>query len=167
MDLDGEQTPSNTPAFVAIGCVFFALVATCLLWALLAQVPHHHHSGNGAAIGALKAISNAQILYREGDKDGDGTLQYSSNLRALTNTGPSGTEDLIDEVLASGTKQGYVFAITSASEFGFTVNADPLEPGETGDRYFGANMKGEIYYSKTGPVRWNQDGSSPDPQLGR
>jgi len=167
MDLDGEQTPSNSPAFVAIACLFLALIVVGGLCVVIASVPGHHHNNDVRAIGALKAISNAQILYREGDKDGDGTLQYCPSLGYLVNTGPSGNEDLIDKVLASGTKQGYVFYITSASQFGFTVNADPVEPGETGDRYFGANMKGEIYYSKTSPVRWNADLSSPDPQLGR
>ncbi len=114
----------------------------------------------------MKAISNAQVLYREGDKDGDGTLNYAPSLAALTNTGTSGDEDLIDEVLASGTKQGYVFAITSVSQTGWTVNANPAEPGVTGDRYFGANMEGQIFFSSEGPIRWNQDGTSPDPLLG-
>jgi hypothetical protein len=123
--------------------------------------------GGSTPVHGLRAIQVAQSLYREGDKEGDGTQQFAPSLRALTNTGPSGQEDLIDEVLASGRKQGYVFAITSASRFGYTVNADPIRPGVTGDRHFGANMRGELFYSTTGPVRWNPDGTSPDSQLGR
>ena len=121
----------------------------------------------GAAIGALKAVGNAQTLYREGDKDGDGTLSYAPTLVQLTNTGTRGDEDLIDEVLGAGTKQGYVFAITSSSQFGWTANANPYIPGTTGDRYFGANMTGLIYFHTERPVLFNPDGSSDDPVIGQ
>lgn len=164
MDLDAEQTPSNAPAFLGIVAIAIVVIFGGGLCLALWSVPRHRHDHSVSALGALKTISSAQMLYREGDKDGDGTLQYAADLRALTNTGISGDEDLIDEVLASGTKQGYVFSITSASEFGFTANASPQEDGL---RHFGINMRGEMHYSTRGPVIWNSDGSSPDPQVGR
>lgn len=148
---------------------FCALLGTlfCVLSPALMGTSLHERANEAAAIGALKAIGNAQTLYREGDKNGNSTLDYAPNLERLTNTGFTRQEDLIDEVLASGTKQGYVFAITSSSEFGWTATANPRVPGTTGDRYFGTNMEGEIFYNDERPVRFAADGSSEDEVLGR
>ena len=147
----------------------FALLGLLLCVLTPYLIPHgrHGHGNEAAAIGGLKAITMAQTLFREGDKDMDGTLSYSPTLVQLTNTGSSKQEDLIDEVLAGGTKQGYVFAITSSSEFGWTANANPAIPGTTGDRYFGANMSGLIFFNSERPVQFSPDGSSDDPVLGR
>lgn len=138
-----------------------AVTGLCLLPDLASQRPY---ANEAAAIGGLKAIANAQTLYREGDKDGDGTLAYAPSLEALVNTGPD-REDLIDEVLAGGTKQGYTFSIASASSLVWTATANPTVPGTTGDRYFGGNMAGMIFFSTERPVRFNSDGSSDDPTL--
>lgn len=128
---------------------------------------HRCRGSNGpAAIGSLRTIANAQTLYREGDKDGDGTPNFAPNLQALTNTGPLHDDDLIDEVLGTGTKRGYVFTLR-AEGLVWTANADPAIPRVTGERYFGGNMAGQIFFSTEGPVRFNPDGSSPDTQLGR
>jgi hypothetical protein len=97
-----------------------------------------------AAIGALKAISSAQSLFREGDKDRNNILDYASGLEDL------GKCNLIDAILASGTKQGYRFAVTSgakAPEFTWMAVASPLQPGKTGNRHFAVNHTGVIYTS--------------------
>lgn len=49
--------------------------------------------------------------------------------------------DLIDSVFAAGTKSGYSFTYTPAAAVGgviysYTVNADPIVVGTTGQRYF-------------------------------
>ena len=142
-----ESRPSRSP-LQWVGA--FALFATllCVVSPLFVDLLVHPRRGRGneaAAIGGLKAV---------------GTLVQ------LTNTGTRGDEDLIDEVLGAGTKQGYVFAITSSSQFGWTANANPYIPGTTGDRYFGANMTGLIYFHTERPVLFNPDGSSDDPVLG-
>lgn len=155
------ERPSSKAACVALTLM---LVGGALVVGYALNQTRRYSS---APIGGLKAIHNAQILYREGDKDGDGTRNYAPSLQALINTGTTGEEDLIDEVLASGTKQGYVYAITSVSQSGWTANANPGEPGVTGDRYSGVNMNGQVFFSLKGPVRWNPDGTSPDPELGR
>ena len=127
--------------------------------------PPRHES---RAIGSLKAIANAQTLFREGDKDCNEVLDYAERLADLTNTGSTGTEDLIDEVLAAGTKSGYVFRVYRLDpEFVWVATASPAEPGVTGNRYFGINMSGQLFDSLTGPVRFYPDGSSPDHELGQ
>jgi len=144
-----------------------ALIAATCLWVLPNFLSGTRCTNDAAAIGALCAIRNAQTLYREGDKDGDGVRTYAASLSRLANTGPSGREDLIDEVLAGGVKQGYSFELASSSAGSWTATASPTAPGVTGTLYFGANMAGQIFYSETGPVRFNADASSPDTLLGR
>mgnify|MGYP001326400944 CR=1 FL=1 len=104
-------------------------------------------NGNEAgAIGSLKAISTAQRLFREGDKEGDGSYDYGS-LSELSTAG------LIDGYLGAGTKQGYNFvtqASTSSQQFVFWATADPAAQGSSGDKNFATNQAGVIYYTTTG-----------------
>ena len=127
-------------------------------------------NGNeAAAIGSLKAIISAQTLYREGDRDADDTLQFAPSLVALTNTGAS-SDDLIDEALASGTRAGYAFTLTvpaaPGDRFIWTCIADPTVPGTTGDRYFGSNMAGLIFFNAVVAVSFATDGTSTSPVIG-
>lgn len=97
-----------------------------------------------AAIGGLRAISNAQTLYREGDKDRNRKLDYSPDMKSL------GDCNLIDKVLAGGKKQGYRYKLCRGKgeleSFLWMVIASPIEPGVTGRRYFAANFTGVIWY---------------------
>jgi hypothetical protein len=99
--------------------------------------------GETKAIGTLKTIAMAESIFREGDKDGNGALDYAS-LAQL------GQAQLIDAELASGTKDGYVFeaaASTSTSEFLWFATARPLRPGWSGERYFETNHAAVIFYT--------------------
>lgn len=113
-----------------------------------------------AAIGSLKAIANAQTLYREADKDGNGRLEYAPDLASLARYG------LVSPELADGEDQGYRFAVRrhasqpNLDQFVWSASAEPLEPGESGEVYFGANMAGLIFFSRELPVSFNEDGSS-------
>jgi len=97
-----------------------------------------------AAVGGLRAICNAQTLFREGDKDEDNTLQYAASLQQLVNT-PKG-EDLIDEVLAGGTKQGYRYTLGRPDPQHFWVKAAPI-PGSGHIRYFYTDQSNTLYFS--------------------
>ena len=107
---------------------------------------HPRKGGNeSAAIGALKAICNAQVLFREGDKDRDGTLQYAASLQQLVNTASG--EDLIDEVLAGGTKQGYRFSMGRPDPQQYWVKAEPV-PGSGHERYFYVDQSHTLCFSR-------------------
>ncbi|HBP22495.1 MAG TPA: hypothetical protein DEA08_32540 [Planctomycetes bacterium] len=113
-------------------------------------------NGNeAAAIGALRAISSAQALFREGDKDNDGTLQYAGDLAAL------GKTNLIDSVLASGKKNGYRFKVVRAKgdtgQFCWMATASPIEPGVTGERHFATNHSGVTWYRTDKPFEFDLD----------
>jgi prepilin-type N-terminal cleavage/methylation domain-containing protein len=132
-----------------------AIVAAIAIPSLLAA----RRSGNeAAALGALKTIASAQSMYREGDKDGDGSLDYGS-LAQLASV------ELIDSVLGAGTKQGYSFA-TNADLDGegaatgivadpsnlFVALAIPTVARTTGDRLFYTDQSGGLFAAPTGTL---------------
>ena len=103
------------------------------------------------AIGPLKTIGTAQSLFREADMEADGNLDYGT-LPELAAAG------LIDHVLASGTKNGYLFETSygaSTSEFIWFATARPAIPGVTGDRYYAANHEGVTFYTNLGAFSFN------------
>ena len=86
-----------------------------------------------AAIGALRAIHEAQVQYYS---------TYGRYATTLTELGPptSGAPspaaaDLLQEDMASGTKGGYKFVL-QASPTGYTINANPVAFGSSGRRTF-------------------------------
>jgi len=112
------------------------------------------HGNEAAAIGALRTISTAQSLFREADKDANQVFDYAGSLAAL------GEVDLIDEVLASGEKQGYRFELCAGSEapeFLWMAVASPIEPGETGERHLVINQMGVIFYSTEAPFALDRE----------
>ena len=156
-------------------CLALALAATAALGVLgehaRERLAASRRDGDeAAAIEALRAIANAQTLYREGDKDGDGVPQYADRLSDLIGTGAGRDEDLIDAVLARGVYSGYVFDLRRASgEAGQHVwyaTASPLDASQ-GRRHFGINMSGQLFERSSGPVRFDARGDSADPALTR
>jgi len=99
------------------------------------------YAGESSAIGALKAISAAQSLYRESDKDQNGVQDYGT-LCQLART------QFIDGEVAAGVKDGYEFIVQpgSSPEFTWWAIARPLDPsGE--QRSFFTNHTGVIYFA--------------------
>lgn len=109
------------------------------------------HRNEHVAIESLKTIAKAESIFREGDKDGNGSLDYGT-LAQLSQT------QLIDGALGSGTKKGYVFAVgvsRCTSEFLWFATAHPLRPQITGDRYFCLDAGGVIFYTCSGTFALN------------
>jgi hypothetical protein len=100
-------------------------------------------SNESAAIGALKTISVAQTLFREGDKDGNGVLDYAGSLEAL------GKTQLIDKVLARGEKQGYRFVVCHGSKAPEFIWMAVASPKDGKGRHFAVNQAGVIYQRST------------------
>ena len=94
-----------------------------------------------AAIGALRTISSTQAQFREGDREGDGFLDYATNMAELSNVG------LIDNVLGSGTKSGYSFSL-SGSTYEWRTSATPIS-ASTGTRNFVICVDGVVRFSST------------------
>ncbi len=154
----GDEAPpksSNTAAIVIGLAVVIGGMCLCVPIIAAIAIPNligARKAGNEVgAIGALKTIGTAQSLFREADKDGNGVLDYG-NLNSL------GGSMLIDSVLASGNKQGYVFQVRVSPtdpEFLWMAVASPAVPQTTGDRFFATNHEGVIFYSAKSPILLN------------
>lgn len=154
----GERAPTASrahPALIAVG-IIVGLGGLCLAVAVVAAIaiPSFAFKGGrkapneSGAIGGLKVLGSAQSLFRESDREKDQVFDYGT-LDEL------GTTNLIDLVLGSGTKNGYIFDAQPSSttaEFLWFATANPIFPGTTGDRYFAVNHEGVTYYSLTGPI---------------
>jgi type IV pilus assembly protein PilA len=128
-------------------------------------------ANEASAVGSLRVIETAAISYGSEYENG-----FPSSLDVLGGA-PSGEStcnhaSLIDGPLASGRKSGYVFTYTpafpgnsaapvispkaaakgctSGGASGFTVTAEPLQRGTTGQRSFFADQTGVIRFSAGG-----------------
>ena len=143
-------------AICAVG--FCGLVSLVAAIAIPNLIEARKHGNEASAIRALKTINTSQMLFREGDKDADGTLDYAGTLTELSDA------TLIDFVLGGGVKQGYVFQLgvsPRSPEFLWMAVANPVQPGTTGDRYFVTNHAGVIFYSNTTPFSITADCDIP------
>jgi prepilin-type N-terminal cleavage/methylation domain-containing protein len=125
--------------------IVIAIIAIIAAIAIPNLIQARKHGNEVAAIGALKTIANSETIFREADKDSNGVLDYGS-MQQLSAT------QLVDGVLGSGTKQGYLFMCcgsASTSEFLWFVVANPAVPQITGDRYFMSNQASFVIYYTT------------------
>ena len=105
-----------------------------------------------SAVAALRTIATVQVTYESTYKQG-----YAPSLTALgppVGGGPPSAAGagLVDQVLASGIKSGYTFVYNPIDSNGdgqpdaYTVNANPISVGQTGERHF--------YVDQTNVIRW-------------
>ena len=116
-----------------------------------------------SAVSSLRTITTAEETYRTTYGRG-----YAPDLKSLAPP-PSGTPatasaaDLIDPVLASGTRTGYQFFYNPIDtdgdgQFdGYTVNANPVKVGSSGEKYFYVDHTNVIRENLGGPA----DANSP------
>ena len=103
-------------------------------------------ANEASAVGSLRTLNTACITYS--------TTYGTGYPAALANLGPgapatAATADLIDGVLAAGTKSGYTFAYAAGAAVGgqiptYTITADPVNRGTTGQRGFFTDQSGVI-----------------------
>lgn len=147
------------------------VVAILLIIAAIA-IPQYLRSkaaaNEAAAASAMRTIASVCIVYENTYQQG-----FPPTLSALGPPGTAGTpptataSDMIDSLLAAGTRSGYVFTYNAVSSgggnpSGFTVNGDPSSPGITGTRFFFIDQSNVLRYntgSQAGP------NSSPAPSV--
>ena len=126
-----------------VGRLLVFLVPVASLGAAIPTLIESRKNHNEAAAhAALGEIGAAQAIFREADTEGDGKFDYGT----LAELGAAG---LIDAVLATGTRDGYVFEASYSAttpDFLWFATASPAEPGTTGDRYFCMNHEGVTFY---------------------
>jgi len=107
-----------------------------------------------SAVGSLSTLNSACITY---------LTIYGSYPPALSALGPgsavnSNSADLIDSVLSSGAKSGYNFVFTPGAKDNsgrvnvYSVTAQPINLGTTGQRSFYTDQSGVIRGSTAGPA---------------
>lgn len=126
--------------------IVVAVVMTLATMAISSVLRARHNANEMTAVASCRTIVTACQNY------------YSSS---YPHTYPSGLSDLvppisdpgyIDDVLASGTKQGYAFTYALVDPESFTVNAGPVFSGKTGSRYFFADETSVIKANPDGPA---------------
>jgi type IV pilus assembly protein PilA len=143
---------------IAVIMVIAALAIPKLLSARLA-------ANEASAISSIKNILTAQVGYAAAYP----VVGYADNLTKLAFPQPGQPVDqnaagFLDWVLGCASqpcpKSGYKFAIINASGTptigSFTVTAEPLSPGTTGNRGFCADQTGTLSYDPTGGTNCTQ-----------
>ena len=108
-----------------------------------------------SAVGSLRTLNTVLVQYSTTYSTAPGAGPDCGFPPALANLGPAATPtaataDLIDAVLAAGTKSGYDFTYTQTGQdantcgSAYTIIADPSTPGTTGQRYFFTDGSGVI-----------------------
>jgi prepilin-type N-terminal cleavage/methylation domain-containing protein len=109
-------------------------------------------ANEAAAVAALRTINTSSVAYSTSYGQYPGTL---GSLGPMTGTSPtSTTADLIDSVLAAGTKSGYSITYSGTSSSGvvgsYTITASPVTQGVSGQRGFFTDASGVIRADPTG-----------------
>src|SRR5579872_1822265 len=123
--------------------IVIAIISIIAAIAIPNMLQARKQGNEASAIASLKQIATSQVLFRERDAEQEGNLDFGM-LSELNNT------NLIDNLVGSGTKQGYMFQATysfSSSEFLWFAIANPIIEGLSGDRYFDTNQSGAMFYT--------------------
>ena len=99
-------------------------------------------ANEASAVGSLRTINTASVSY---------STTYGTYPPARPSLGPSTTPsstaaDLIDSALVTGKKSGYqfTFVANTTTYQQYSIQASPVSPGITGQRYFYTDQSGVI-----------------------
>ena len=112
-------------------------------------------ANEASAVGSLRSINTACVTYSTTYGTGYPALLADLGPAAAGGAATATTADLIDSVLAAGTKSGYVFTFTAGAAVGGTINtytitAVPANIGTTGQRQFFTDQSGVIRANPSG-----------------
>ena len=108
-------------------------------------------ANEASAVGSLRTINTAEVTYStEFPATGFGPLASLGGVGCTAATVATvAAACLVDNVLATGTKSGYVFVATAAGgppAVTYTSSANPQVPNQSGTREFCSDQSGVIYY---------------------
>jgi len=109
-------------------------------------------ANEASAVGSLRTLNSACVNYS--------TIWGIGFPVGLANLGPAksataSSADLIDSLLAGGTKSGYAFIYVAGAPSGgkvstYSISANPVAFNRTGTRYFFSDQTGVIRFSRIG-----------------
>lgn len=131
--------------------IVIAIIAIIAAIAIPNLIEARKGSNEGAAIGALRTISTAQSLFREGDKDGNGVLDYATSAFALAQQDPNvsallGPDPRPGAGASHCCSHGYYFEVVGTQPppaAAYHMLAIPLSRA-TGNRAFSLDETGRI-----------------------
>jgi prepilin-type N-terminal cleavage/methylation domain-containing protein len=104
-------------------------------------------ANEASAVGSVRTINTSEVQYNSTYGVGFASTLTALGGSASTCAGATGATSagacLIDDVLAAGSKSGYNFAVAGGGAT-YTVNADPITPGQSGQRHFFSDQSGVI-----------------------
>ena len=128
---------------VAIILIIAAIAIPNLLRAKIA-------ANQASAVGSLRTLNTACIAYSTSYGQFPGTL-VSLGPIASGGTASSSSADLIDSVLAAGTKSGYTFVYSAGgSNQSYTITATPITAATTGQNMYFTDQSGVIRVDTSG-----------------
>ncbi len=145
---------STRPGHAGFSLIELLIVVAIILIIAAISVPNLLRSrmaaNEASAVGSLRTINTACVAYLTTFGGFPANLSNLGSSGAATST----SADLIDNILASGTKTGYSFAYTAGPAAGgvipvYTVTGSPLIQNQTGQRYFFTDESGVIRFNLT------------------
>lgn len=138
--------------------IVIAVLLTLMAIAIPNLLRARGNANEASAVASLRTITTAQATYQQTYGGG-----YAPSLAALGPAAGGGAPtaaaaDLIDQVLAAGSKAGYNYIYVAIDANGdgrvdrFTLQANPLVPGQTGSKYFFTDESNVIRFSMAGPA---------------
>jgi type IV pilus assembly protein PilA len=110
-------------------------------------------ANEASAVGSIRTINTSAVTYSTTYPNAG----FPATLAALGGAAPctavSTASCLLDQVLAAGTKSGYIFAWTgdgNTPSVGYSITGTPVTVGTTGQRMFCSDMSGVIRYDPSG-----------------
>lgn len=138
--------------------IVIAVLLTLMTIAIPNLLRARGNANEASAVASLRTITTAQATYQQTYGSG-----YAPSLAALGPPPAGGSPmaaaaDLIDSALANGSKSGYNFFYVSLDADGdgrvdsFTLQANPIVPGQSGSKYFFTDQTNVIRFSMAGPA---------------
>jgi type IV pilus assembly protein PilA len=112
-------------------------------------------ANEASAVGSIRTLNTSAVTYSSTYP----ATGYPASLAVMGGANPCtalpATACLIDAVLAAGSKSGYTFTWTTDANtpsVGYSVGANPISIGTSGQRAFFSDQSGVIRYQVTGAV---------------
>jgi Xaa-Pro aminopeptidase len=110
-------------------------------------------ANEASAVSSLRALNAACVAYSANYGSGfPAKLSYLGNLEPKAEGHSPTTAGLVDNELAQGSKDGYIFLYRPSTSSGsvavtYTIQANPVSPGQTGRTYFFTDQSGVIRFN--------------------